>query len=95
MNSLHPLAIVIGLHSLLFQEVEGFADVILPEEHIGELFEDILRIRPLGRGKRFLPPKIAITDHDQVPERQSIFMIQDTMDKATDQADGRCWQFFV
>jgi hypothetical protein len=75
MNPLHSLAIVTGFHSLLLQEVEGFADVILPEEHIGELFEDIFRIRSLGRGKRFFSPKIAITDHFKVPERQKIFMV--------------------
>jgi hypothetical protein len=75
MNPLYSLAIIVGLDTLLFQKVESFADVILPEEHIGELFENVLRIGPLDGWERFFPPIIAITDHDHVPERQKIFMV--------------------
>ena len=62
MDPLEPRIFVIRFHALLFQEVQGFTDVVLTEKKVGELLEDFIGIRSFRRG-RVLAAKITIANH--------------------------------
>lgn len=62
MDSLEPRGFIMRFQALLFQKVERFADVILSEKKIGELFEDFFGIRSFRRDW-FPAVKVTIAYH--------------------------------
>jgi phosphosulfolactate phosphohydrolase-like enzyme len=61
-NPLKGLGAILSLDSLLFQEIEGFVDVVLMEEKVREAVEDFICSGSI-HGSRIFSGKITISDH--------------------------------